>query len=348
MVCASSWLSCNPFSCCFGRKNYYLDDKDGGTPSTTEDDADQRDQPESQSGSMRAVGSGAASRPYDEKPFVGGVIREETRPFLNGTGPVFPSLPREERLGTNDEDNLIGDSGPPNAELSAFAQGVDDFRDRRAQDPNDRGSPILDPQNLASGELFSVIGRGELEHIESTKTASLSTELRDDGEQDAKPIISPTSRTDRMFLDRLDNNDEDDLTGACHRLNVEISNCTQWVVDDWSQARHSQDQNERSERELSRLDSQNPALGEVLIAIGGEMLERIKSARAVPSTTELEDIVEFALRSWTSHCAATYIFALLPTASVVEDERMEQFIVRRLGEIGPCAQISCKTFANSE
>ncbi len=111
------------FPCCFSRKNYYLDDKDGGTPSTTEDDADQRDQPESQSGSMRAVGGGAVSRPYDEKPFVGGVTREETRPFLNGTGPVLPSLPREERLGTNDEDDLIGGSGPPNAELSASAKG---------------------------------------------------------------------------------------------------------------------------------------------------------------------------------------------------------------------------------
>ncbi len=171
---------------------------------------------------------------------------------------------------------------------------------------------MLDPQNLESGELFGVIGRGELERIESTKTASLSTELRDDGEQDAKPIISPTSRTDRMFLDRLDNNDEDDLTGACHRLNVEISNCTQWVVDDWSQARHSQDQNERSERELSGLDSQNPASGEVLIAIGGAMLERIKSARAVPSTTELEDVVEFraaivdiTLRSDVHFCLAS-------------------------------------------
>ncbi len=105
---------------------------------------------------------------------------------------------------------------------------------------------------------------------------------------DAGPVVSSLSRTDRMFRDRLEDEDEDDMASACHRLNVAISNCTQWVVDDWSQIRHPLDPNEERQGELSRLDSQNPTSGEVLLAIGGAMLGRIRSARAVPSTTELE------------------------------------------------------------
>ncbi len=48
----------------------------------------------------------------------------------------------------------------------------------------------------------------------------------EDRRHDTNNSPFPLTRAERIFLDRIDTDDEEEIVGACHCLNAEISTCT--------------------------------------------------------------------------------------------------------------------------
>ena len=117
------------------------------------------------------------------------------------------------------------------------------------------------------------------------------------------------NRTERLFLDRINACDEEELIAACHRMNSEITTCTQAIAEDWAQARSE-------DPEQANVSSVPPMIsGPVGDAIGNEVLRRIQVSKSPRSDLDLESTLEFALRAWTIDCVRTYISSFLLTAS---------------------------------
>ncbi len=143
----------------------------------------------------------------------------------------------------------------------------------------------------------------------------------------------PLTRAERIFLASVDTDDNKEIIRACHRLNAEIMNCTQSIVDDWSRSRQDFSQN----RPVGQVELNSTDLGssEVHLVIGDTLRNRIARARSAPTFNELESILELALRAWTAHCMATYMFDLIPKGPIIEGEPSVQFIAGNLAKTGP-------------
>ncbi len=78
------------------------------------------------------------------------------------------------------------------------------------------------------------------------------------------------SRTERVFRDRINSYDEEQLKSACNRMNFEITACTQSIVDEWSQLKPD------SEKICPRRREPESIPKEVHDAVGDEILQRIQ------------------------------------------------------------------------
>jgi len=130
------------------------------------------------------------------------------------------------------------------------------------------------------------------------------------------------SRTERVFRDRINSYDEEQLKSACNRMNFEITACTQSIVDEWSQLKPDSEKISPRRREPESIPK------EVHDAVGDEILQRIQKGKLPPSSFDIEGTVEFALRAWVFHCVASCISAslLASTGPVVKN------IARELAE----------------
>ncbi|KLO12784.1 hypothetical protein SCHPADRAFT_997896 [Schizopora paradoxa] len=122
------------------------------------------------------------------------------------------------------------------------------------------------------------------------------------------------NRTERLFLDRINVCDEEELLTACNQLNSEITTCTQTIADEWLQARP--DVLEQSNVSPSMISST------VREAIGSEIMHRIQDAKFPHSHLDLESTLEFALRAWTIDCVARFISSTLLSSSSSDLERI--------------------------
>lgn len=113
----------------------------------------------------------------------------------------------------------------------------------------------------------------------------------------------PLDRTERLFLDRINACDEEELITACHRMNSEITTCTQSIADEWSRA--------RPEKQVDVSSTSSVISGSIRNVIGSEILHRIHVAKSPQSHLDLESTLEFALRAWTIDCVTKFIFQSL-------------------------------------
>ncbi|KLO12779.1 hypothetical protein SCHPADRAFT_940953 [Schizopora paradoxa] len=145
----------------------------------------------------------------------------------------------------------------------------------------------------------------------------LQTTTFDAGTATASPCLDEESihgqlnRTERLFLDRINTCDEEELIAACHRMNSEITTCTQVIAEEWSQA--IPEDLEQVEVSESSVPSVMP--GSAGDAIGSELSRRIQVSKSPHSNLDLESTLEFGLRALTIDCVRTYISSFLLTAS---------------------------------
>jgi len=101
-----------------------------------------------------------------------------------------------------------------------------------------------------------------------------------------------------VFRDRINSADEQELVGACHRMNCEIISCTHSIIADWSEARKTQTALAAHANE--RIFPKDGV--DVAKYICNAMLNHIQEARCSPLLSDNASTVELALRAWTVHC----------------------------------------------
>lgn len=236
---------------------------------------------------------------------------------------------------------------------------------RRPDSPRDVFDGHSELENgTISTRSSSTIGEGREEehshgHGDEVESANLTVQ-EEDGAKDTRDGRFVLTRAEYMFLNKTDTSDEKELDRVLDLLNNEITNCTQGIVDDWTKIRQSRDLNGPSPDKKPKPSRRSPRSRrspspKAFLVIGEVMRERIERERSLsppagPPSTELEDVLELALRAWTAYCMAEYISDMFPTGPIVhwQDESTAQFIARNLAEIGQCAQASRATPTDSQ
>ncbi len=205
---------------------------------------------------------------YDWKEQTMQNVREPTRRHLRQREPWVSILRLPARLFTWILSTVIGgkDNRPPDLPR-------DNYYD----------SSLLELQSTEAETkgATKISGDGGVDYcgiIDEVKFASPTLQLQEEGRRhktDDAPF--PLTRAERIFLASVDTDDNEEIIGACHRLNADILNCTQSIVDNWARSRQDLSEN----RPVGQVELNSTDLGssEVRFVIGDAVCKRIASAR---------------------------------------------------------------------
>jgi len=239
---------------------------------------------------------------YDWKEQTMQNVREPTRRHLRQREPWVSILRLPARLFTWILSTVIGgkDNRPPDLPR-------DDYYDSSLLELQPTEAETKGATRIGEDGGVDYCGR-----IDEVKFAGPTLQLQEEGRRHkTNDVPFPLTRAERIFLASVDTDDNKEIIRACHRLNAEIMNCTQSIVDDWSRSRQDLSEN----RPVGQVELNSTDLGssEVRLVIGDALRNRIARARSAPTSNE--------------------IFDLIPKGPIIEGEPSVQFIAGNLAKI---------------